>query len=150
MLRTVIDPGVLVAARLSGRGAPAEIIRRWLAGELDIVASAQLLDELGDVLARPKFRRWLSLDEAAEYITFVKLHARQVASQPSESGHTRDPDDDHLVTLARSAHVDLLVSGDKDLTSLTSATPPIATPRQLIELLDRVRAHIEIGDLDER
>lgn len=45
--------------------------------------------------------------------------------------------DDYLVTLARSARVDVLVSGDADLVDLEDPRRPVRTPRELIELLDR-------------
>lgn len=138
MLRVVIDPGVLVSARLSGRGAPAEMIRRWLAGEIDIIVSPLLLAELGDVLTRPKFRRWLSVAEADAYTAFLASHATVVDDPHPESGHTPDPDDDYLVTLARHARADVLVSGDSDLCGLTDPHPPVRTPRALVEALDRI------------
>ncbi len=49
-----------------------------------------------------------------------ELHARtEVFDDPVEVPVVgRDPDDDYLMALARSANVDALVSGDQDLTSL--------------------------------
>lgn len=138
MLRVVIDPGVLISARLSGQGAPAELIRRWLAGEVDIIVSPQLLDEVGDVLARPKFRRWLTVTETDAYLAFLREHATLADDPPPEAGHTPDPDDDYLVALARSALADVLVSGDGDLTGLVNSRPPVRTPRALIETLDHI------------
>jgi predicted nucleic acid-binding protein len=43
---------------------------------------------------------------------------------------TRDPNDDYLLALARSAKVNVLVSGDRDLTDLANTQPPIETPAQ--------------------
>ena len=134
----MIDPGVLVSARISGAGAPAELIRRWLAGQIDIIVSPLLLDELGDVLHRPKFRRWLSVTETDAYIAFLAEHATAVDDPAPEHGHTPDPDDDYLVTLARAVRADAIISGDKDLTGLPDPHPPVATPRGLVELLDRI------------
>lgn len=138
MLRVVIDPGVLVSARLSGAGAPAELIRRWLAGQVDIIVSPLLLAELDDVLHRPKFRRWVTATEADAYIVFLREHATMVDDPPAEAGLTPDPDDDYLVTLARTAHADVLVSGDGDLTGLPGPQPLVRTPRALVDLLDRI------------
>jgi hypothetical protein len=50
-------------------------------------------------------------------------------------GVTRDPGDDYLVALAQAANVDHLVSGDKDLTSLTAASPPVLSPAAFLDLL---------------
>jgi len=47
---------------------------------------------------------------------------------------TRDPDDDHLVALARDAGCDLIVSGDADLLTFTGP-PQVLTPRQILERL---------------
>lgn len=136
MLRVVIDPGVLVAARLSGRGAPAELIRRWLAGQIDIIVSPMLLDELGDVLARAKFRQWLTTDEAERFVDFLRSHATLVDDPPPEYGLTPDPDDDYLVSLAQAARAQVLVSGDADLVNLEQPLPPVRTALRLLELLD--------------
>ncbi|MDP3983484.1 MAG: putative toxin-antitoxin system toxin component, PIN family [Acidimicrobiia bacterium] len=138
MLRAVIDPGVLVSARLSGRGAPAELIRRWLSGQIDIIVSPLLLDELADVLHRPTFRRWLTTNEVDAYIEFLNTHATLVDDPPPEVGHTPDPDDDYLVSLARIGRADVLISGDSDLVDLDDPRPPVSTPRGLIDLLDEL------------
>ncbi|HKY48054.1 MAG TPA: putative toxin-antitoxin system toxin component, PIN family [Acidimicrobiia bacterium] len=138
MLRIVVDPGVLVSARLSGRGAPAELVRRWLSGQVDVIVSPLLLDEVDDVLHRPAFERWLTPDEAGVYLELLSTHATVVENPPPEAGYTPDPDDDYLVTLARSVRADLLVSGDADLVDLQDPSPPVLTPRQLIDLLDRI------------
>lgn len=138
MLSCVVDPGVLIAARLSSKGAPSELIRRWLAGELELVVSPQLLDELQKVLDREKFRRWLTKEESTAYVQFLRSHARLVPDPAAEHGHSRDPDDDYLVTLARSARASVLVSGDSDLTGIATPHPRVLTPRELIEALDRL------------
>ena len=138
MLTCVVDPGVLIAARLSGKGAPAEMIRRWLAGELDLIVSPLLLSEVRDVLLREKFRRWLTRDEAEAYVAFLRTHARLIPDPPPEHGHSRDADDDYLVTLARASNARALISGDRDLTTMPDARPPVLSPRELIITLERI------------
>lgn len=46
---------------------------------------------------------------------------------------SRDPDDDYLIALARTARADALVSGDADLTDLDLTDLPVLTPRQFLE-----------------
>jgi putative PIN family toxin of toxin-antitoxin system len=135
MLRIVVDPGVLVSARLSGRGAPAELVRRWLSGEIDVVASPRLLEVLTEVLQRPTFRRWVTLDEVESYLSLLHMYAIVVDDPPPQYGITPDPDDDYLVSLARVARVDALVSGDSDLTELEDPHPPVRIPREVVDLL---------------
>ncbi len=56
----VVDPNVLVSALISTGGPPRQIVSAWVEGRFDLLVSPELLTELGDVLARPKFRRWVS------------------------------------------------------------------------------------------
>jgi predicted nucleic acid-binding protein len=48
---------------------------------------------------------------------------------------SRDPDDDYLLALAGFAEVDLLVSGDRDLTEILDPSLPIETPGQFLKRL---------------
>jgi PIN domain len=87
-----------------------------------------VLSELADVLARARFRRWLSEDEAAAFVASLRCGARVVDDPPPEPGVTPDPDDDYVVALARAAGADYLVSGDRHLTDLSDPDPPVLTP----------------------
>jgi putative PIN family toxin of toxin-antitoxin system len=133
--RVVLDPGVLIAALLSPRGAPAELLRRWLAGDYELVVSPQLLAELERVLLRPKFRQYCTTEEAQAYVAWLRHFATLTQDPPLEAGLTPDPGDDYLVSLARSAQADCLVSGDPHLTALPSPQPPVLNPRAFLDRL---------------
>ncbi len=135
MFRAVLDPGVLIAALLSPKGTPAQIVRRWVAGDFELVVSPLLLDELQRVLKRDKFRRYLSLEEAEEYVALFQRFALVAPDPPPEPGLTPDPGDDYLVSLARAAGAQFLVSGDAHLTGLDDPRPPVLTPRDFLTLL---------------
>ncbi len=110
----VVDPGVLVSARISfmGRGAPAGLLIAWLEGRFDLIASGKALIELETVLMRSKFRKYTSEQEVAEYIAFLKHKATMLPDPESVPRATPDPKDDFLVALALSSEADFLVSGD--------------------------------------
>jgi putative PIN family toxin of toxin-antitoxin system len=135
MFRVVLDPGVLIAAVLSPKGAPAELLRRWLAGDYELVVSDKLLAELKRVLLRSKFRKYLSEAEAVEYVDLFHRLATAVPDPPEVHGLTPDPGDDYLVNLARAAKINFLVSGDPHLTDLSDPWPPVLTPRAFLERL---------------
>lgn len=137
MRRVVLDAGVLIAALISPGGAPAKLLLRWRAGEFDLVVSPRLLAELARVLARPRFRAYISLDDAERYVRFLQRSGTLVEDPPPESGLTPDPGDDYLVSLARAAEAAFLVSGERHLTELEDAVPPVLTPRRFLERLDR-------------
>ena len=69
MYRAVLDPGVLIAAIISPKGAPAALLKSWMEGGYELVASPKLLAELERVLLRPKFRKYLSEEEGRAYDT---------------------------------------------------------------------------------
>ena len=55
----------------------------------------------------------------------LRTGATPIDDPPPQHHGLRDPDDSYLLTLARSANADYLVSGDGDLTSLNAPQPPI-------------------------
>lgn len=138
MIRVVVDPGVLIAALVTPGGVPARIIRAWIDGAFELVASPHLLDELMTTLLRPKFRRWVSADDAVLFVETVRLAGILVEDPERIEPLSRDPDDDYLIALARAAGAVVLVSGDADLTTLDLRDPPIVDPRRFLSTLERV------------
>lgn len=136
MRRVVVDPGVLVSAIITPAGPPAAIIRAAREGRLELVVSPHLLAELAGVLAREKFRRYLSLAEADEYVEGIALLAEAVEDPQADEPLARDPSDDYLIALARAAGASALVSGDADLLALDLPRLPVLTPRGLLQELD--------------
>lgn len=133
-MKAVLDPNVLVSAAISRSGAPAALIRRWRAGDFELVVSEDLLDELERVLGYPKLRPYI--DEADAAAVVVSLRAEAVlAEQPDQPAQlrSRDPDDDYLIALAVPTG-SALVSGDRDLLELPGELP-IYSPAAFLELL---------------
>lgn len=93
--------------------------------------SPHLLAELLDVLRRDKFRDYLTLEEADLYVSGIASHGETVADPETVEPLVRDPKDDYLIALARTAAVDAIVSGDGDLIALNPTEPPVVTPASL-------------------
>jgi putative PIN family toxin of toxin-antitoxin system len=134
--RVVLDSNVLISARLSPRGAPGRLLEAWLAKRFELIVSPALLTELQGVLERPKFRRWLTVKEARAFVKKLRVSATLIADPTQQHHDLRDPDDAYLLTLARRAEVDYLVSGDGDLTSLSNPEPPVITPSDFLASLN--------------
>lgn len=130
-LRVVVDVNVFVSAARSPSGLCGRLLDAATAGRWIPVVSVMLFQELEEVLARPKFRDVLG-QEATDRFLADLLSIAEWAPDPAAAATqaTRDPDDEYLLTLARSAKVDVLVSGDRDLTDLPETEPPIETPTQ--------------------
>jgi putative PIN family toxin of toxin-antitoxin system len=137
VIRAVVDPGVLIAGLITPGGVPSDIIRAWKLGGFELIVSPLLLDELTVTLLRPRFRRWVSENDAVAFIEVLRLSAVMADDPVDVRPVSREPNDDYLVALAREASAHVLVSGDDDLTSIVGNDPPIVTPRLFLAGLDR-------------
>ena len=136
MTRAVLDPNVLVSAFISRRGgAPDRIVRAWREGAFELIVSPRLLDELADVLARPKFSPQAAEGRAEAYVDALAGDAIQIDDPPQPPPVSPDRGDDYLIALARVSGADVIVSGDGDLTGLADLRPPVLTPRLFAEQL---------------
>jgi putative PIN family toxin of toxin-antitoxin system len=135
VLRVVFDPGVLVSAVISPGGPPADALDAWRDGAFDLVVSPLLLEELEDVLMRPKFRSYASAPDVEEYIEALTGAALAFEDPGERRAFTADADDDYLVALALAVGADAIVSGDKHLIEMPEPPVQVMTPRDLLEWL---------------
>lgn len=127
-MRAVLDVNVLVAAVLSGRGAPARLLEMWLEGTFELVVSPGLLAELEAVLAYPRVRAHVTAGEGRRLVALLEagaLMVRDPSEQPPVS--PSDPDDAYLVALAAAAGA-VLVTGDAGLLALGASGFPVVSP----------------------
>lgn len=134
-MRAVLDPNVLVSAVLSRAGAPADFVRRWLAGEFELVVSEALLAELERALAYPKVRERVSGEEAARFVALLRDAAVLAADPRDPTRRSADPGNDYSLALAEGQRT-VLVSGDGHLLELGERFP-VHSPRAFLELLKR-------------
>jgi putative PIN family toxin of toxin-antitoxin system len=143
-VRAVVDTNIWVLAVLNPRGAPAQLQTAYLDRRFTVVASAALLDELEEVLTRPKLIRCgLRPADAINLVGFFRRWADLV--QLSGDIHLcRDPKDDMVIETAVRGNADVLVSNDKNLTDLDDAALAylaetgvrVLSPHQFLQLLD--------------
>lgn len=136
MLRVVLDPGVLVSAVLARGGPPAQIVDRWRDGEFDLIVSPHLLEELGEVLLRRRFRRFVDESDVPLYVEALRGEAVLVNDPDDPPAVTPDPDDDYLIALAETGDADVIVSGDAHLTELDRPAVVVMRPRAFLSELD--------------
>lgn len=113
--RVVLDSNVIISGFLFG-GPPASIIELAVRNLISCFTSLPILDEVRDVLQRPKFG--LSPDQALSLIE--ELHELCVIVSPNH--HIRaveaDPDDNAILECAAAADADTIISGDSHLLEL--------------------------------
>lgn len=131
----MLDPNVLVSALISPSGPSARLLVEFRAGAFELVTSPHLLSELAEVLQREKFRRYATEAEVEAYVDVLRSESIVVEDpDPTPEPLCDDPDDEYLITLARAARVEALVSGDPHLLSLRGKIP-VVTPRECLESL---------------
>jgi putative PIN family toxin of toxin-antitoxin system len=132
----VLDANVIISALLTPDGTPARALRAWLRGDLELVVSRLLLEELGRALSYPKLRDLIPPEDAAGFLTLLASAARVSRDPDALPGiRARDAGDDYLIALAE-AEGAVLVSGDKHLLELAPDIP-VYTPSGFLELVER-------------
>lgn len=78
----LIDTNVWISALLNPTGHPARVIEAWRTGRFTVLTSPGLLDELADVLSRPRLQRKydLNIEIISAYLTLI--HERAVIVEP--------------------------------------------------------------------
>ena len=118
-MRVVIDTNFLISALFSESSPPGQRIALWRQGRLQLLTSAEQLDEVRRVTRYPRIRERLSpamagrsINQMADLAVVIK-GAAMVSSSP-------DPNDDYLLALAAVGKAAFLITGDKrDLLALS-------------------------------
>jgi uncharacterized protein len=139
LIRAVVDPSVLVSAFIGAPEAgPGRLVEAWRERRFVLVISPLLLEELGEVLERPKFARWASDGRGLAYVAgFGARGEHQPDPQEPPSARVRDPGDDYLVALMHAAQADVLVSLDRDLLDAQLDDLTVTDPAAFVRGLPR-------------
>ena len=117
-LRAVFDTNVFVSALLSRNpSSPTqELIRRWMDGELTLIVSEALVDEVTEKL----LERRISEDRITELLALLIRLAEWVEVPPESIRAVvrEDPEDDPILACAVVGRADYLVTYDADFDSL--------------------------------
>jgi uncharacterized protein len=133
-VRAVLDPNVIVSGLLSS-GTTAAVMNAWLDRRaFEPIVCPQLLSELEEVLARPKFE-FLDRALVVQLVERLRNEAELTEDPIVEPGVTPDPDDDYLVALARQVGADCLVSGDPHLKQAALTDMEVVTPAEFLDRL---------------
>ena len=116
MAKIVVDANVIVSAAFGGK--PLEAVVRALE-EHEVYVSEAVARELSGVLSV------LSKKLSEDQIAFIREKIQQLlalAKHISPAAHvvlSRDPKDDHYLSLCKETGAEFLVTGDKDLLSIS-------------------------------
>jgi putative PIN family toxin of toxin-antitoxin system len=138
MMRVVFDTNVIISGRLWS-GAPRRALRAVEERRVESFISEDMVDELKDVISRPKFSERLALiGKTAEQVVQDHLQITTVIEvEPISPTIEADPDDDMVLACALSSKADCVVSGDPHLLDLgVFEDIPILTVNVFLEQLE--------------
>lgn len=117
MLRVVVDTNVLVSGFISPFSYPREIEKRWRKGELVLVISREIVEEIDRVLHLPRIQIKYNLTESdiQAFLLTLTHKAEYVAGKLVLEGVAPDPGDDKIISCAVESQADFIVTGDKAL-----------------------------------
>lgn len=139
MIRAVIDTNILVRAVIKPTGSVGPVLQRLRRREYTLLVSRPTLDELAEVLNRPRLRMKYQLADRILRATIRLIVLRGELIRPDRRiTLCRDPRDDKSLELAASGSAQVIVSGDADLLTLDAFERiPIVSPARFLAMFDR-------------
>ncbi|HEY7553400.1 MAG TPA: putative toxin-antitoxin system toxin component, PIN family [Candidatus Binatia bacterium] len=133
-IRVVPDTNVYVSGLL-WNNLSHRLLRLAEAGELIFITTPSIMEELRDVLGRPKFRLRIATlgTSVAELMESLLSIVEVIQDLPIDPIVARDPDDDKILACATAVQAEWIVSGDDHLLALKRYKGiAIVTPRQFL------------------
>ena len=140
-MRIVLDTNILVSALITKGTPPDQLYQAWLRNEFELITSVAQIDEVTDVLARPRLRKYVDPDEAAQMVAAIHQRATVLSDVPV-ARRSPDPKDDPILAAAVVGDAELVVSGDRsDMLALGEVEGiPIRSARESLELALKAKA----------
>jgi putative PIN family toxin of toxin-antitoxin system len=114
--RIVIDTNVLVSRLLAAQSVPGLAVREARRNGRLLVSEATM-NELAEVLARPQFDRYVSLENRKQFLRELGPRTEVVPIVRSVR-ECRDPKDDKFLEVALNGRANVIITGDADLLAL--------------------------------
>ena len=135
MSRYVFDTNTLISHLLLPSSLPAQAVHKGLQ-QGQLLVSDDTLEELADVLARPKFDRYISLEDRQQFFRmFARVVERVTITRRVQL--CRDPKDDRFLELAVNGEASYIITGDRDLLLMQSFhKTQIVTPQYFVLKVD--------------
>ena len=114
--RLVVDTNVLISRLLSPHSVAARAVDLVIT-EGCLLVSEATLSELARVLARPKFDRYVDIEDRREFIRHLSTLV-EVITILQRFQACRDPKDDMFLDVAINGQANTIITGDADLLAL--------------------------------
>jgi len=136
-VRAVIDTNILVRALIKPGGSVGPVLGLLRDGRYEALYSREILEEIVDVLARPRLRDKYSISDDLVESTLKLILLRGEEVRPRQTlAACRDPKDNKFLEVAVEGKADVIVSGDEDLLVLSPFEGiAIVSPARFLEMV---------------
>jgi len=117
MIKIVMDTNALISALGWKKGNERKVLDMCLSERILLVLSQPIVDELVDVLKRPKFD-FIPSQRKGEFLKYLISISKFVYPKEKLDVVKEDPDDNKIVETAVSGKADYIISGDNHLLKL--------------------------------
>lgn len=135
-MRFAIDSNLLISSTFKLSSPPGLVMAAWRMQHIEWISCDEQMQELSVALFRPSVLARVIGREKLAFSLLEEIRSNcdlKTLSYPLPSV-CRDSKDDYLFALYSQHHVEMIVSGDKDVLALKGSYP-IITARELIDRL---------------
>ena len=130
-MKVVVDTNVLVSGVFFG-GMPSKILEAWRDKGIDVVVSPDILEEYRRV--GEHLETQFTDVSLAPFLAILVMNAEIIEPPDLPEQVSRDSDDDKFIACALAGGCHVIISGDKDLLSISGYRGvKVVTPREFLE-----------------
>ena len=130
-MKVVVDTNVLVSGVFFG-GMPSRILEAWRDKRIDVVVSPDILEEYRRV--GEHLETQFTDVSLAPFLALLVMNAEIIEPPDLPEQVSRDSDDDKFIACAIAGGCHVIISGDKDLLSISGYRGvKVVAPREFLE-----------------
>jgi len=114
-MKIILDANIFISSFFWG-GNPKKVVERVITGIDDLFITKEIIEELEDVVKRPKFHA--DNDRINYFINAVEEISNKITPQKLIKGGSRDIKDNKYIECGIAANADFIISGDIHLLEL--------------------------------
>ena len=132
-MKIVLDANIFISAFFWG-GNPRAVLERVINKSDDLLITKEILDEIEDVIGRPKFH--VDRDAIEYFIKSIEETGTKIIPKKQIINASRDKTDNKYIECAIAGNADYIISGDIHLLEIKKCrTIKIVSARDYLEII---------------
>lgn len=135
MINVIIDTNLWVSFLIGKRTERLRTL--FLRDDIRICMCKEMIQEIMDVLCRPKLRKYISHSDIEDFLNLIYTYCSFYEIKQQSTLKVRDPKDLYILSLAETIPANVILSGDKDLLELeTNSKFKIYTLSKFLDIVE--------------